>query len=155
MKNELQKQSENHGFQIEALAPLDFRSEAFNTLEMPEALRQFYNITNGITHGWFRIPPIYDPNQTKKTWDSIQRLNDPNTSKYLSGETEFLKRFLVFAELSGPDYGVFDKGDGSIWYSEADDMTLKLNLVYEELNNRDKLLQKKKREVTKDLIIVD
>ena len=43
----------------------------------------------------------------------------------------------------------------SFWYSEADDMTLKLNLVYEELNNRDKLLQKKKREVTKDLIIVD
>jgi hypothetical protein len=83
-------------------------------------LRQFYNVTNGVKHGWFRIPPISVPNHTKKTWNSIQRLNDANTSKYLSGETKFLKRFLVFAELSGSDYGVFDRSDGRIWYSEGE-----------------------------------
>ena len=98
---------------------MDLRDKAFSTLYMPETLRQFYSITNGITHEWFRIPPISDPKRINKTWNSIQRLNDPNTSKYLSGETEFLIRFLVFAELGGPDYGVFDRNDGSIWYSES------------------------------------
>ncbi len=60
------------------------------------------------------------PNRIKKTWDGIQRLNDPKTSKYLSDEVEFLNRFLLFAELSGPDFGAFDRNDGSIWYSEGD-----------------------------------
>ena len=102
--------------------PADLREEAFLALEMPEPLRQFYNITNGITHEWFRIPPISDPDRIKETWNSIQRINDPSTSKYLADETRSWQRFLVFAELSGPDYSVFDRERSTIWHSEGDDL---------------------------------
>ena len=78
-------------------------------------------ITNGITHEWFRIPPISDPDCIKETWNSIQRINDPGTSKYLADETRSWQRFLVFAELSGPDYSVFDRERSTIWYSEGDE----------------------------------
>jgi hypothetical protein len=121
MKNELEKLSHKYGIQFIPPAPADLREEAFSALEMPEPLRQFYNITNGITHEWFRIPPISDPDRIKKTWNSIQRINGPSTSKCLAAETGFLKRFLIFAELSGPDYGVFDRKSGTIRYSEGDD----------------------------------
>ncbi len=120
MKNELLKLSKKHGFKLNPVISFELMENAFNNLNMPDSLCKFYRISNGITHEWFRIPPISDPNNIKNTWNSIQRLNDPETSKYLSGETDFLKRFLLFAELSGPDFGVFDRNDGSIWYSEKE-----------------------------------
>ncbi len=121
MRIQLEKLSNKYGIQLIPPAPADLREEAFSALEMPEPLRQFYNITNGITHEWFRIPPISDPDCIKETWNSIQRINDPGTSKYLADETRSWQRFLVFAELSGPDYSVFDRERSTIWYSEGDE----------------------------------
>ncbi len=122
MKEELKQLSDKYGFQLMPPAPADLREETYSALKMPKSLRQFYSVANGITHEWFRIPPISDPNRIKKTWNSIQRINDPNTSRYLDDEPEFLERFLVFAELSGPDYGAFDREDSTIWYSEGDNL---------------------------------
>lgn len=64
--------------------------------------RRKWHLTNGCT-------PSRDWYAVLKWYDHPSRPGDPNT-------------FLVFAELVGADFGVSDRTDATIWYSEEDDL---------------------------------
>jgi hypothetical protein len=81
-------------------------------------LRGFYERSNGLLGGNFRILPVFDPHRPRQTWDSIERANDPTTSKFVS-DPDFLRAFLIFAQIEGGFVGLSRK-DGSIWFSDQD-----------------------------------
>lgn len=85
---------------------------------LPEALEEFYKITNGLSAGSFKILPVVDAADIKRTWDSVQRANDAGSTKFLARSSELLKRFIVFAEIGPGRAAAFDRTDGSIWYEE-------------------------------------
>lgn len=85
---------------------------------VPNELKELYQITNGLSYGWFRVFPIEDKSNIKRTWDSIQKANNPQTSKYLDGNDELLGRFLAFCEIGGGNVAVIDRNDFSIWFEE-------------------------------------
>ena len=108
----------------------------------PKQLKQLYVASNGIDLEWFKIYPVENRRDIKRTWNSISRANNPEKSKYLHGETEFLSRFLIFAELSGPDFAVIDRNDSSLWYSKDEklnqldiDLFSFIETVVEEVRN--------------------
>jgi len=95
---------------------------------VPNDLVEFFSLTNGLVHEWFRVLPLEDATNPKRTWDSIERANDPSTTRFLDGDRDLLERFLVFAEIGGGNCAMIDRTDMSIWYEEDDlhqtDMTL-------------------------------
>jgi hypothetical protein len=86
--------------------------------ELPVDLRQLLRITNGMSLNSFKLFPVFDPNDVKKTWKSLQRVNDPVATPYLAQDPALLRRFLVFSDVGGGDCAVIDRGDQSIWYEE-------------------------------------
>ena len=90
-------------------------------LGLNAAFLELYLITNGLSHEWFRILPIEDPSNIKSTWDSIQKANEADKSKFELDE-EFLSRFVAFAEIGVGECAVFDKTDGSIWFEENEEL---------------------------------
>jgi hypothetical protein len=86
--------------------------------ELPEELEALLKASNGMIYHKFRLFPAYDPANPKKTWESLQRVNDPAKTRALRGDQELLNRFLVFADI-GDGYAMFDRTDGSIWYETA------------------------------------
>ena len=109
-------------YDVELEPPLDEKSIRLVTeeLELGEEFIDLYSATNGLSLGWFRVLPIQDSVRIKKTWDGLQRANDPKTSKYELDE-EFLGRFVVFAETGPGECAVWDKTDGTIWYEEGEE----------------------------------
>ena len=122
MKEELSKLAEEHGVSLAPPAGRDLIEAVKAELQLPQPMCEFYSISNGLQHDWFRIPPLHDPARMKQTWDSLQRLNDLAHSRYLPGEEEFLKDFLVCAELAGPDFAVLKREDGTIWFSQGEQL---------------------------------
>jgi hypothetical protein len=97
------------------------RNACFESIgPVPPAFVDLYGITNGFCYEWFRILPIKDVANPKKTWDSIQKANDPKRSKYFHNNPDILKRFMIFAEISGGNCALLDRNDMSIWYQEND-----------------------------------
>ena len=89
-------------------------------LELP-VLREFYGISNGLMLEWFKILPIENPDDIKRTWDSVTRANDPEHSRFGVDE-QFLARFFVFADMGGNTCAAIDRQDGTIWYEENDEL---------------------------------
>ncbi len=118
MKNELRQLSERHGFTLSPPAPADVIAHAQSEFVLPHALCELFGVANGLQHEWFRIPPLHDPNLSKRTWDSLQRMNDPEKSKFLRSHPEAFNGFTLFAELSGSDCAAIRTEDGSIWFSQ-------------------------------------
>jgi hypothetical protein len=85
---------------------------------LPAALQEFYGTTNGLVAGSFIVLPLEDPTDIRRTWDSIQRANDPKATKFLAQSAELLGRFIVFADIGVGQAAAFDRTDGSIWYEE-------------------------------------
>ena len=90
--------------------------------QIPERLVDFYRCCNGLSYRWFTVLPLEDPNNIKRTWDSLQRANDPRYSVFLGGNRELLQRFLVFARLNAETCAVIDRLDYSIWYEEKGEL---------------------------------
>lgn len=88
--------------------------------ELPSELEQLLRVTNGLTCRTFRLYPLFDESNPKKTWDSLQRVNDPANSDALGGDIELHKRFLVFADIGG-GHAMLDRRGRRIWYAEAQD----------------------------------
>ena len=91
---------------------------------LPEDLITLYGHCNGLSAVWFSILPVYAPLDISRTWDSIERANNPQTTSHFEGDVEFLKRFLVFARLDVGLCAVYDRADSSIWYEEDDELHL-------------------------------
>jgi hypothetical protein len=78
--------------------------------------RELYSIANGLSCRSFRLFPVFVESAARKTWDSIQRANNPTDA--FSGDVSLLKRFLVFADI-GNGFAMIDRTDGSLWFEEA------------------------------------
>jgi len=89
-------------------------------VELVELLR----CSNGLACRSFRLFSAFDRKHIKKTWESLERANDPDKTAALTGDAEFLARFLVFADI-GNGFAYFDRSDWSIWFSESDDHELR------------------------------
>ncbi len=84
---------------------------------------EFYRNTNGMTYEWFEVFPLYDKQNLKNTWNSLERINDPEHSSYLKGyPSEVRSRFLVFASIGGDGCALIDRNDSSIWFEENEEL---------------------------------
>jgi hypothetical protein len=82
-------------------------------------LERLYKVTNGLDAGVFKLLPVEDSLDIKRTWDSIQRANDPRRTRFLGRSSELLDRFIVFADIGVGRAGVVDRNDGSVWYEDG------------------------------------
>lgn len=73
---------------------------------LPDELREFLKASNGLTYRSFRVFSIFDPARPKKTWESLQRANEPAQTGALGGDAELLSMFLVFADIGSGLRGV-------------------------------------------------
>ncbi len=110
-------------FNVKKTKPLpihEITSELDQLGPVPGDLIDFYKVTNGVTFEWFKIFPIEDKSNIKKTWNSLQRANDLKKSNFLDRDEELFKRFLIFASISGGNCALIDRTDFTIWYEEDD-----------------------------------
>lgn len=119
-------------YRVDLLPPTDPESieNVIKNLELGDEFKDLYNATNGLTLDWFRVLPIRDESNIKRTWDSLEKANNSETSKFELTE-EFLKRFVAFAEVGFKECALYDKSDGSIWYEEGNEFH-KTDLSLEE-----------------------
>ena len=118
--------------EIKIIEPLHRRAieKVFDEIgPVPEEMLSFYEITNGFQFEWLTVFPLFDNDNVKTTWDSIQRANDVSKTKYLGQDEDLLKRFLVVAHISGGNVAVVDRNDLSVWY-EDDDGLCQTDLTY-------------------------
>jgi len=87
--------------------------------KLPKELENLYYLTNGAEGENFRILPLFRKDDPKKTWDSLERANDINSTKFRIGE-DLLSRFLVFGEIGGLNCVMYDRHDQSIWYEDEE-----------------------------------
>jgi len=85
---------------------------------LPAELREILELSNGLINRSFRLYSVFDQTNPKKTWESLQRANHPQTARSLGGDPELLRRFLVIADIGG-GYAALDRSDGSIWFEET------------------------------------
>jgi hypothetical protein len=112
---------------VELLAPAapGVISEAERSVgELPRELKAVLEQANGVVCRSFRLYSAFDRGQPKKTWESIQRANDPVSARALGGDRELLTRFLVFADIGG-GFAVWDRTGSFIWFEEAGDEELR------------------------------
>ena len=100
-----------------------------DSLQLPDELADFFRSSNGLSSEWFKVFPIYDKSDPKRTWDSLEAVNS-SKSRFFGGDLEFMKRFLVFADIGGGRCAAFDRLDGTIWFEE--DELHQTNLSLEE-----------------------
>jgi hypothetical protein len=89
---------------------------------LPTDLRNFYQLTNGLSVEGLRVLPVETPSDIKRTWDGLRRANDLEKTQFLGRDPSLLQRFLIFAVLSGNVCAVFDRGDSSLWYEEGGEL---------------------------------
>jgi hypothetical protein len=89
---------------------------------VPTELVELYSITNGLTCEWFRILPMESKSQIRRTWDSLERANDPSRSRYLNADRELLRKFLVVADIGFGECAAIRRNDFSIWYQEGEEL---------------------------------
>jgi hypothetical protein len=87
---------------------------------LPAPLRQLLAVSNGLRCGRIRVFSAFDERLPKKTWESVQRANDPEKTRALGRSPELLRRFLVFADV-GNCYLLWDRTDGTVWYDRVRD----------------------------------
>jgi len=88
--------------------------------QLPDELRDLLRRSNGLVCRSFRLYSAFDREKPKKTWESLQRANDPAKTHALGGDRELLGRFLVFADIGG-GHALFERSSGSIWFEEPPD----------------------------------
>jgi len=87
---------------------------------LPGPLRELLTVSNGLICRSFRVYSAFDDTSPRKTWESLQRANDPEKSDAFGGDAGLHERFLVFADI-GNGYAMMDRSDSSIWFVEGDD----------------------------------
>lgn len=86
--------------------------------KLPQVLKDFLFVTNGLVCRSFRMLSAFDPDRRKKTWESLQRFNDPAKTRALGSDPGLLRRFLVFADIGG-GYAAWDRSRDSVWFEES------------------------------------
>jgi hypothetical protein len=128
--DDLKRLFQSHGTVMMKPVSQAVRDSCFQLIgPVPPLFSDLYALTNGFAHDWFRVLPIEDIGNPKKTWDSLQRANDPTRSKFFRDNPDILQRFMVFAEISGGNCAMLDRTDMTIWYQEGDLHQTDLNLI--------------------------
>jgi len=91
---------------------------------LPGEIKDLLARSNGLVCRSFRLFSAFDSEQPRKTWESLQRANDPSKTQALGGDRELLARFLVFADI-GAGVAVWDRTQRSIWFEETRDDQLR------------------------------
>jgi hypothetical protein len=92
--------------------------------ELPTELKELLAYSNGLVCRSFRLFSAFDRDQPKKTWESLQQVNNPQKTRALGGDRDLLARFLVFADIGG-GFAVWDRTDNSLWFEETHDADLR------------------------------
>lgn len=79
---------------------------------IPESLKAFYDVSNGLSCNWFSIFPVEDASRVKQTWDGIVR----NNQKYNNAPPGFV----LFATLGEGNMAYIKLDDESIWFDEPE-----------------------------------
>ncbi|MCP3994788.1 MAG: SMI1/KNR4 family protein [bacterium] len=95
-------------------------SEASSALRIPRSLQELYRACNGLELEWFRLFPLEDQGNLKRTWDSLERANDHQIARFLGGNKGLLDRFLVFASMAVDSCACLERETGAIWYQAAE-----------------------------------
>jgi len=96
----------------------DVIDEATKALgSLPKEITLLLGATNGLSCRSFRLYSAFDRANAKKTWESLQRANDPGKTSALGANPDLLQRFLVFADI-GNGYAAWDRENGSIWFEQ-------------------------------------
>lgn len=106
---------------------------------LPEDIGTFYSKTNGILGESFKILPFYDRAYPKKTWDSIERANNLEATKFLISP-EILKDFIIIGNLTGLSSLMVSKKDQSLWFEDKDEfnkLKIDFNLLLDKLLEED------------------
>jgi hypothetical protein len=113
-------------------APPEVLAEAESVVgELPKDLAELLACSNGLVVRSFRVFSALDRRYIKKTWESLQRANE-RTPRTILKDSNLSDRFLVFADI-GNGAALFDKNDGTIWYTETDDAQIwRTNLSFRE-----------------------
>jgi hypothetical protein len=88
--------------------------------DLPSDFLSFYRVTNGLRSEWFNMLPLHSPSDLKNTWNSLNRANNPSTTRFFGADDELMKRFFIFAEIGGGYCASIDRNDGSIWYEDEE-----------------------------------
>jgi hypothetical protein len=80
-----------------------------------------YVAFNSVRLNWFAVLPIFNPDDVKNTWDSLERANSER-SAYLEADPGLLERFLVFADIGDGACAAMERATGVIWYEEGDEL---------------------------------
>ena len=112
----------NKELRVELFAPVDSsKLTEFEKIygKMPSPLKELYLETNGICSDKLVILPFFDNSDTKRTWDSIERANNFEKSRF-SVESDILRDFLIFGDI-GAGYGLMiHKATEKLWYEDID-----------------------------------
>ncbi len=111
-------------FDIQTRRPVtpEVLDNAAQQIGLPTDLMALYEHTNGISRAWLNVLPILDPDDPKRTWDSVQRANDLQKTACLEGDESLLRCFVVFAVLDAGRCAAVDRDDGSVWYEDGDEL---------------------------------
>jgi hypothetical protein len=104
-------------FEFKTRPPIK-RAEQPGNLSFPDDFGTLSEVTNGLRSDWFHLLPFHSPDDVKDTWDSLNRANDPTTTRFLGRDDELMKRFFIFAEIGGSHCACIDRKDGSIWFED-------------------------------------
>jgi hypothetical protein len=85
---------------------------------LPQELWGLLLVTNGLSRDTFRVLPVESSRDIKRTWDSIQRANDPKRTRFFEWDRSLLGRFLVSAEIGGGQCAAFERASNAIWYED-------------------------------------
>lgn len=106
-------------FELTTRPPIEFSEQTSNLFSgLPSDFVSLYGAANGLRSDWFNILPIHSPDDVKNTWDSLNRANDPSTTRFFGGDDDLMKRFFIFAEIGGGCCASCDRNDGTIWYED-------------------------------------
>ena len=87
--------------------------------ELPKDLNNLYKLTNGLEGETFKILSILNPKDPSNTWDSIERANQLDSSRF-SINPEILNRFIIFSEIGSNYAGLIEKETHKIWFEDEE-----------------------------------
>jgi hypothetical protein len=106
-----------------AAEPLIADAEKTLGRPLPPELVETLLRSNGLACRSFVLYPVHDPANPKKTWESLQRVNEQARSEVFGDDEELATRFLIFADIGG-GVAMFDGVNGSIWMKEGHESDL-------------------------------
>lgn len=85
---------------------------------LPKDLKEVYCFTNGFFSDMVDLLPIFDKNNVKRTWDSIERANSDRTT--FDFPIDWMKDFCIFARFNATFAMAFNKLDHTLWLEYPD-----------------------------------